>query len=202
MSNDGQQTAGELFFDDAVVSAATLARRLDGVQRVIVRPNAVITPAARDILRERKIELAYQTNATNNGDSRTPLAIAVANTRFNMGELMRALRNEPIAIRSVVPWGFAEMLEQITGDVVGGTTLGLFVSDDAAAALCLANRVSGVRAASAANAVEAADVVRSIGANLLVVRPGGRSLFEMKSVVTRFCRGWPRECPEVWKGKM
>jgi hypothetical protein len=202
MSNDGQQTAGELIVADAVVSAAALVGRLDAVRRLLVRPKAIITPAARDLLRERKIDLACQAVSTTNGDARTPLAIAVANTRFNVDELMRVLRNDPIAIRSLTSRGFVEMLGEMIEDVAGGTTLGLFITDDAAAALCIANRASGVRAASAASRGDAAEVIRSIGANLLVVSPRGRTLFEMKSVVARFCRGWPRECPEVWKGRM
>ncbi len=200
--DNGQRTAGELTIADAVVSTATLAGRLDGVQQLIVRPRAVITPAARDLLRERTIELSHQANPTRHGDAATPLAIAVANTRFNVDELVGSLRNEPISIRSVTPRGFAEILGELTREVAGGRTLGLFITDDGAAALCIANRVSGVRAAAAVNRGDAADAVRSIGANLLVINPIGRSLFQMKSVVTRFCRGWPRECPEVWKGRM
>lgn len=202
MSKDGQQTAGELTIADAVVSAAALAGRLDGVRRLLVRSKAVITPAARDLLRERKIEIARQAVSTSNGDAMTPLAIAVANTRFNTDELVRVHRNNPIAIRIVTPRGFTEMLEEMTRDVANGKTLGLFVTDDSTAALCIANRVSGVRAAAATNGAEASDAVRSIGANLLVVGPRGRTLHELKSVATRFCRGWPRECPEVWKGRM
>ena len=202
MNNDGQQTAGELIVTDVVVSATALAGRLDGVRRVMVRPKSVITPAARDLLRERKIELACQSISMRSSDSTTPLAIAVANTRFSVNELIRALRNEPLAVHNLVSRGFVEMLGELTESVATRTTLGLFITDDVAAALCLANRRQGVRAAAVANAAGAADAVRSIGANLLVVSPRGRNLFELKSLATRFCRGWPRECPEVWGGRM
>lgn len=44
-----------------VVTMAALNRKLDGVQRVEVPYRAVVTPAARDYLRERGVQLAYGT---------------------------------------------------------------------------------------------------------------------------------------------
>jgi hypothetical protein len=42
-----------------VVTMAELKRKLDGVQRVEVPYRAVVTPAARDYLRERGVQLVY-----------------------------------------------------------------------------------------------------------------------------------------------
>lgn len=49
--------AAELVLADRVVALATLAGRLTGVQRVVVGTRAVVTPAARDELRDCQIEL-------------------------------------------------------------------------------------------------------------------------------------------------
>src|SRR5690349_9546044 len=46
---------GELVIGDNVISASTLADRLTGVQRVVVPARAVITPSARDLLRDENI---------------------------------------------------------------------------------------------------------------------------------------------------
>lgn len=42
---------------ERVVTAQTLARRLDGVARVETPARAIVTPAARDLLRERGVAL-------------------------------------------------------------------------------------------------------------------------------------------------
>ena len=47
----------ELQISERLVTLATLNGRLDGVSRVIVPRRAVVTPAARDELKQRRIEL-------------------------------------------------------------------------------------------------------------------------------------------------
>ena len=42
---------------DHVISMASIRGKLENVQQVIVGPRAVVTPAVRDALRERKIAL-------------------------------------------------------------------------------------------------------------------------------------------------
>ena len=50
----------ELRLEQRLVTLATLNGKLDGVERVIVRKNAVITPAVRDALKDRSILLEKQ----------------------------------------------------------------------------------------------------------------------------------------------
>jgi len=49
--------ASELRLTDRVVTLATLKDRLMSVRRVIVPSRTIVTPAARDELKERQIEL-------------------------------------------------------------------------------------------------------------------------------------------------
>lgn len=53
----GRETSKTLRVDDQVVALATLQGRLDGVHRLQVRGNAVVTPSVHDELRDRKITL-------------------------------------------------------------------------------------------------------------------------------------------------
>ena len=48
---------GELWLSDRVVTLAALKDRLTNVRRVVVTQRAVVTPAARDELNDRQIEL-------------------------------------------------------------------------------------------------------------------------------------------------
>jgi len=52
-----ESTGNELHLTDRVVSLAVIERRLDGVRRVTVEKKAVVTPAVRDELREKNVEL-------------------------------------------------------------------------------------------------------------------------------------------------
>lgn len=49
-----------LTLDERVISMETLRGRLEGVRRVAVTRRAVVTPAARDLLRERGVDLERQ----------------------------------------------------------------------------------------------------------------------------------------------
>ena len=49
--------AGELRLSDRVVTLAALKDRLSSVRRVVVPAKAVVTPAVRDELKARQIEL-------------------------------------------------------------------------------------------------------------------------------------------------
>jgi hypothetical protein len=48
---------GELVLSERVVSMATLSGRLENVRQVIVPQRAIVTPAVRDELKQRSIEL-------------------------------------------------------------------------------------------------------------------------------------------------
>ncbi len=57
-TTEQNSTRGELVLSSKVVSVAVLTGRLDGVSRIIMPRGAVVTPAARDLLRERRIAVA------------------------------------------------------------------------------------------------------------------------------------------------
>jgi len=53
----GSCPAQELAVGDRVVTMRSLEGRLGGVTRIVVKRRAVVTPAVRDELKQRKIEL-------------------------------------------------------------------------------------------------------------------------------------------------
>jgi hypothetical protein len=53
-------SGGELRLGDKVVTMRTVEKRLADVKRVVVQPRAVVTPAVRDELKARKIELVFE----------------------------------------------------------------------------------------------------------------------------------------------
>lgn len=55
--------ATELEIATRVISLATLSGRLEGIGRLVVKADAVVTPSVRDELRQRNIELVRQSTA-------------------------------------------------------------------------------------------------------------------------------------------
>ncbi len=68
---------------------------------------------------------------------------------------------------------------------------GLLLTPRVAAAVCLANRRSRVRAAAAYNLGAVDEALASMGANLLVVDPQAASVFEMKQMARRLATSEP-----------
>jgi hypothetical protein len=50
----------ELALHDKVITMRSLEGRLSSVTRIVVPPRAVVTPAVKDELKTRRIELAYR----------------------------------------------------------------------------------------------------------------------------------------------
>jgi hypothetical protein len=49
-----------LYVTERVITLRTIEKQLSGVKRVVVQRRAVVTPAVKDELRAKKIELVYQ----------------------------------------------------------------------------------------------------------------------------------------------
>jgi hypothetical protein len=208
-------SAVELTVDAAVVSLSAigeLAGNLDGVRRLTVRRKAVVTPAVRDLLRQRKIELAFRTEANakphNGTDVRPALRLIVSvgeSNNLQMDLLFKLLARASVAIERLAPAGLLQMIDDLAGRLAEPAAIGVLLTADPTAAACLANRLAGVRAMAAGdagtmNALGAA--AQAIGANLLIVDPAGRGPFAMKQLIDRFCQGAPRDCPERWRGRL
>jgi hypothetical protein len=91
--------------------------------------------------------------------------------------------------------------DQLAAELASDAT-GLLVTAYPAAAVCLANRHAGVRAILGTRADTVAHDAQSVGANLLVVDPTALGFFAIKQMASRFLRGGPRPCPEVFRKRL
>jgi hypothetical protein len=216
---DIEGSAVELVVDRAVVSLSAIAEvstNLDGVQRLTVRQKAVVTPAVRDLLRQRKIELTYRTNNVEKPANRSevsPAAIAAlqlivgvaetSNTQMDL--LLKLLARASFAVQRLAPAGLLATIDDLAKQLAGAATVGVLLTSEPAAAVCLSNRLPGVRAMAAGDAGTLGALgasARAIGANLLIVDPAGRGVFAMKQLIDRFCQGATRACPPQWRGRL
>jgi ribose 5-phosphate isomerase RpiB len=184
---------GELVIDDKVVSAAMLQNRLSGVQRVIVSARAVVTPSARDLLKENNVRLVRTLKAA--AASSVELLLATLDSRFDSVGLIRTLQNRGIVVRPVATADGLKSIESIACEIGERGKLGVILTGSVAAALCVANRHRGIRAAAASNRGELENAIREIGANVLVIDITRRSTLEVERMVSAFVATPQRECP-------
>jgi len=179
-----------------VVTVELLKNRLDGVRRLSVPRGAVLTPAVRDELRRRNIALEYA-DRNNSVPTAARLQIVVAAASYDPAALSDTLKREGLPVECRVEKCLIAATDGLARKITGGETLGLLLTEHPAAAVCLLNRLPGVRAVGPDMAAAA-----SVAANAMVVDPRRTSVFQLKRLAGEFLRGGVRECPEVFKDRL
>ncbi|MFZ1933473.1 MAG: hypothetical protein WCB27_07040 [Thermoguttaceae bacterium] len=184
-----------------VVTMNDVAGRLDSVRRVVVSHEAIVTPAVRDELLRRGI--ALESAKTPDGAPRVVrLCLMISGVDFDPATLLAALAREGFQATQ----GNSDCLiaagDQLAAEIRQGDALGVLLTRHAAAGLCLANRLPGVRAIGGIEAPAVAAASAAVGANLLVVDPRAGTFFQLKQAITEFARGGVRPCPEVFRKRL
>lgn len=187
---------GELALGEKLITLAALQGQLAGVTRLSVLAKAVITPAARDLLREQKIAVVRGMSAGAKAAVSGSLLVGVAETSFDVTKLLSRLRESGVELEQLAKTGLASVCAEVAEGVALGGKLGLILAGHGPAALCLANRRRGVRAVLGQRIEDVDRALKTIGANLLVVEPARTSWFELRRSVEAFCRGPRTIAPE------
>lgn len=194
----------QLTWNQRVVTAAALRDVLDGVAELSVPPRTVVTPEARDLLRRYGVALRWAeaagTPRTAAAATARPLVLGAADTTYDSSPLVAALARSRIRVQQVAHSGLAGVVAELADAAAKDGLPAVLITGQPAAAVCLANRRRGVRAAGGATRREAGEAVRAIGANLLIVDPRGRSFFDLLRGMEDFCRGHPWICPQPLRG--
>jgi pyruvate/2-oxoglutarate dehydrogenase complex dihydrolipoamide acyltransferase (E2) component len=161
----------KLVWSQSVVSAEALQGRLDGIGQLVVSPKAIVTPAARDELRERGIDLARE------------------------GELDSGLRSVPVGVQDTVVAAQTAQAIPITSDdewttffhrsIQNGDSP-LAVAPDPHRLACLVNRDETVRAVAVTDLRHLEDAVSQTAANVLCVSPAVLAGTPLSLVCRRF----------------
>jgi hypothetical protein len=189
-----QTTGSQLTLSSKVVSVAELDGRLAGVTQLVVPRGAVFTPAARDEIKKHKLTVASVVESAKATAAAAPLQVAAAGTSYNATPLWQALVSAGTRVETTVAAALPGAIE-VLGSVAANGRSAVLVTDQAATALCLANRNHGVRAALGSNKPTVDAALAEIGANMLVVDPTGRSVFEMQQTIRHWLRHGQPRCP-------
>jgi hypothetical protein len=166
-----------------------------GTRTVQVACGAVITPLAQDLLKRWgiTIRVGSQADARKAGASRGEWGFAIESDLGTVSALRRALLAEerpwselPAELSNVMEW----LLQATNRGAV-------WVTDEAAPTVWKSCQVPGVRAAAATEPGDVHRAARTLGPNLLVVEPLGKSISWMKQLASAFRMMGPPAIPET-----
>lgn len=184
----------QLKLSNRVVTLDDVKDKLNAVKSVVVPPKAIVTPAARDYLREKGASLSY---ATNGGAAKMNIAAAfgIAETSFDPTSLLQSLAQANIRIEQVARSGLVSVTRELADLAAKSGRAAVLITSKPAAALALANRERGVRAVRFTTLNTLENDCNEVGANFLVANANGANAFELNRGVSQFLAGGPRPCP-------
>ena len=184
-----QASASDLVVAARVVTVDELAGRLDNRETVVVSPRAVITPAARDLLKERRIRLVRaaepaKTAKQSNGACR--LVIGCCDAASHAEPLIAWLAALGIEAENVPNGVLNVVVSELTDRLRDVRTKGVLITARAAAGACLANRDHRVRAAHIRTRDDLRAANDEIGVNLAVLHPNEMPLVALRQIVREY----------------
>lgn len=187
---------GDVVVADRVVTLARIGERLASARRLVVPPRAVVTPAVRDELRRRNVALVVEENATASTATCGKVALTVLGSRIDPKPLADDLQRQGLTVQVQRFDCLIRANDDMARQVANAGTAGVMLSNYGAVAMCLANRLQGVRAILASDESRTATDAVSVGANLLIVEPRRMTPEVMRRIIAGFSQQGPGECPK------
>jgi hypothetical protein len=181
-----------------LVTAQMLADLHRAGQSIALPKSALVTPAARDWLRDHAVPVAWTDAPADGADADGSLRIVIDLGSPGMRSLFAALERKLGTVETIDPsekaGGPIPAVRKLCADVAGGrATRGLVFLDDAALPVCLANKVPGVRAALGTTLPAVEQAVRQVAINVLVIEPSRLTVHQIRQMVDRFVTLVPGE---------
>lgn len=194
-SRPRQETDCQVFVDRlfSLRQAETLSA---GTRVVRFGPATVVTPLWRDLLKRKGIVIRLGDSNELQAAARGEWGFSIAVESEVLGTVQafrRALLEDPRAWIEIGP-SLDELARWLVDTSGRG---GMWITTEASLAVWQACRISGVRAASAAEPGEVHRAVQSLGMNLLVVEPAGKSISWIKQLATAFRGSGAPRLPEA-----
>lgn len=155
-------------------------RGLDEGAKLLIREDAIITPAAKDLIRERGVEIRYRTRRSASGKNRV-VAIGSDHGGFQAKERLKiqleelGFKHRDFGTFSEDAVDYPDFAHAVARAVADGVCdLGIIVDGAGIGSCMTANKVPGVRAAMCYDAATARNSREHNYANVLTL--GGRML--------------------------
>lgn len=157
-------SVGELRLDVKLVTVETLKERLNQSITVLCVPTkAVVTPAVKDELKQRGVELR-RIDQTDCGHKQTTPVVVNASKQSISGAWQSTARTEQVG-------SLGQAVERAIA-MAKSDQMAVILSDQPELAVAAANRTSGIRAMVACESHDWQAAAKNLGANLVVCHPG------------------------------
>jgi hypothetical protein len=173
----------ELWLEQRVITVGDLERRLARVQTVVAPPDAIITPAAKDLLREKRITVRRATPpAKKTPLLRAPLLLGVAETNFDPSRVIDYLARRGVQVEPIARTGMKTVVAELAEEVSRSGRRAWLLTESTQLATCLANRTPGVWAATANHRGELRTAQRTISINFTITAPQNLSWIRLAQI--------------------
>jgi len=180
-----------------VIGTRELEQVKSETKRVIVQRFTVVTPAARDWLREKQIELAWATNGSvakpwqTGGKAEVSTAkpatrqivLGQAAARFDATALVRQLESRGYAVQRLAHAGLEQVARELAAAAAFDGTPVVLLTDQPWSAVVAANRNPAARAAWVRDRRETLAALREMNLNLAIISVAGQSPFGIVNTV-------------------
>jgi hypothetical protein len=154
-----------LVMDDRLITLAKVQDRLAGIEQVILRGDAVVTPSVRDLLRDKKVRIEHRDGTRGSSFARGLLA--VCNDANGARDLAAALAADGLQWQT-----FGEvdtLVRQLQQAAPRQPAIALAVTPAWAHFVCQANRHNSIRAVAPADAAALDQACKQLNINLLIL---------------------------------
>lgn len=179
----------ELWLEQQVIAVRDLEGRLRQATQIVVPTRAVITPAARDLLREKKINVRRASVAEKKSTERAPLLVGVAETSFDPTTVISELAKRGVKVEQLARTGLKAVVAELAIEVARGGRRAWLFTESTHAAVCLANRQAGVWAASIGNQSELEAARKGIAVNFAITSAKNLATFQLTRMGEALAKG-------------
>lgn len=172
-----------------IVTADLLAENASGQSVVEVCARAVVTPSARDWLKQNKVELSRGSAAkVSSSNGKSDCLVVVQTAGENVERVLEdAARSGSVGNSRESASDAASAAKAAAGAVDRGGKCVVFSVEPEVVA-CMANRNVKVRAAVVADTAAVDRVKSGLDGNVFVVDPTGQSYFELRNLLRRIAK--------------
>lgn len=166
---------------EKLVALQTLRGKLDNIKTLRLKPKTIVTPAARDELRDRKINILFDLGA---GEHKNGLSTILLGTtcRSTGNKLKDQIGANGKQVQLHVD-ASASQLAKTVGNAISSGVPALIVTDRPHTAACIANRNANVRAVFVRDQSELADAKPDLNPNCVVLNSSRIGQINLSSIL-------------------
>lgn len=173
----------EVAITAAVVTGELLEKSIGGVKRVRVASKAILTPSARDVIRQRGLEIVRESAAS----AKAPVAawrVLISSAGPQVESALDDLRSSGAGFDRQLTGTVEEAVSAATSTLTRGEKKGIVVlTGSPELAACHANRCERIQAVALRDVAALSDIRRQFQPNLIAIDPGNRNSFELRQIL-------------------